>query len=96
MKKILVLLSIIVCNYTSYSQEKQLSDVFTSEKYIQLRDYYIESINNADIKESQTTKKEFIDRIGRDNFTEITKTNNIAGWLNENWQSTSFTCLEEA
>ena len=96
MKKILILLFIVACNFTSYSQEKEQSDVFTSEKYIQLRDYYIESINSVELKESQTATKELIDKIGRDNFSKIKKANSITEWLNENWQSTSFVSLEEA
>ena len=96
MRKILILLFIVACNFTSYSQEKEQSDVFTSEKYIQLRDYYIESINSVELKESQTATKELIDKIGRDNFSKIKKANSITEWLNENWQSTSFVSLEEA
>lgn len=96
MKKILILLFIVACNFTSYSQEKEQSDVFTSEKYIQLRDYYIESINSVELKESQTATKELIDKIGRDNFSKIKKANSITEWLNENWKSTSFVSLEEA
>jgi|SRR5690606_348949 len=96
MKKILILLFIVACNFTSYSQEKEQSDVFTSEKYIQLRDYYIESINSVEVKESQTATKEFIDKIGKENIAEIKKANSIAEWLKENWQSISFTSSEEA
>lgn len=94
MKKILILLFILVCNFSSYSQEK--NNIFNSEKYIQLRDYYIESINSAEIEESGSATKELVEKIGKDNFSEITKKNSIAEWLKENWQSTSFASLEEA
>lgn len=96
MKKILILLFIVAYNFTSYSQEKEQSDVFTSEKYIQLRDYYIESLNSIEIKESQNATKELVEKIGKDNFAEIIKRNSIKDWLKENWQSTSFSSFEEA
>ncbi len=96
MKKVVALLFVVFCNFTSFSQEKEQLDIFTSEKYIELRDYYIQSVNSVEVKESQTATKEFIDKLGRENIEEIKKANNIADWLKENWQSTSFTSSEEA
>ena len=81
-------------SFNCFSQEN--NDIFTSVKYIELRDYYIESINSIEIKESQIVTKELIDKIGKDNFPEITKKNSIAEWLKKNWQSTSFSSFEEA
>ena len=95
MKKIVfTLITALLFSFNCFSQEN--SDIFTSVKYIELRDYYIESINSIEIKESQIVTKELIDKIGKDNFPEITKKNSIAEWLKKNWQSTSFSSFEEA
>ena len=94
MKKVFFVLMIITFNFNCFSQEK--NDVFNSAKYIELRDYYIESINSAELKESLTIRNEIVEKIGKDNFSEITKKNNIKEWLKENWQSTSFSSFEEA
>jgi len=95
MKKIVfTLITALLFSFNCFSQEN--NDIFTSVKYIELRDYYIESINSIEIKESQIVTKELIDKIGKDNFPEITKKNSIAEWLKKNWQSTSFSSFEEA
>src|SRR5690606_11051620 len=95
MKKIVfTLITALLFSFNCFSQEN--NDIFTSVKYIELRDYYIESINSIEIKESQIVTKELIDKIGKDNFPEITKKNSISEWLKKNWQSTSFSSFEEA
>nr|WP_298001958.1 hypothetical protein [uncultured Flavobacterium sp.] len=93
-KTVFTLITALLFSFNCFSQEN--NDIFTSVKYIELRDYYIESINSIEIKESQIVTKELIDKIGKDNFPEITKKNSIAEWLKKNWQSTSFSSFEEA
>ena len=93
-KTVFTLITALLFSFNCFSQEN--NDIFTSVKYIELRDYYIESINSIEIKESQIVTKELIDKIGKDNLPEITKKNSIAEWLKKNWQSTSFSSFEEA
>ena len=96
MKKIFLSLIITFLSFNCFSQENVESDAFNSEKYQKLKEYYIESINSGKVQELQTIRDEFITKIGKDNFLKIKNSNSIDKWLKNNWESTSFSSLEEA
>lgn len=88
---------ILITSFSCFAQEKVDSDVFSSDKYKALKDHYIELTEIVKKQEEQPAAKDFLKKIGQDNFINATQNgNNLTEWLEDNWQSTSFISFEEA
>lgn len=88
---------ILMTSFSCFAQEKVDSDVFSSDKYKALKDHYIELTEIVKKQEEQPAAKDFLKKIGQDNFINATQNgNNLTEWLEDNWQSTSFISFEEA
>ena len=96
MRKIIILSIITLSSFCCFSQVKDSSDVFKSEKYQKLKEYYIQSLDSNKTEELNAIKKDLISQIGKDNFLKMKDSNNITEWLRDNWKSTSFTSFEES
>jgi|SRR5690554_896116 len=87
----------LMTSFSCFAQEKVDSDVFSSDKYKALKDHYIELTEIVKKQEEQPAAKDFLKKIGQDNFINATQNgNNLTEWLEDNWQSTSFISFEEA
>lgn len=88
---------ILMTSFSCFAQEKVDSDVFSSDKYKALKDHYIELTEIVKKQQEQPAAKDFLKKIGQDNFINATQNgNNLTEWLEDNWQSTSFISFEEA
>ena len=97
MKNVFLIFGIIFSGFGCIAQEKADSDVFNSDKYKALKDHYIELIEIVRKQQEQPAEKDFLKKIGQDNFINATQNgNNLTEWLEDNWQSTSFISFEEA
>lgn len=96
MKKVVLIIGIIF-SCSGFAQEKVESDVFKSDKYKELRDQYIELTEIVKKQQGEPAEKEFLEKIGQDNFISATQNgNSLTEWLEDHWQATSFSSLEEA
>lgn len=94
MKSILFVIGLF-CTTIGYSQETHT--VFESQEYKELRKYYENSLSSNQHTEHFDLEKEFIEKLGVDNFRTIENSSVlIEDWLKENWTKTSFSSLEEA
>ena len=81
----------LMTSFSCFAQEKVDSDVLNSAKYRALKDHYIELTEIVKKQEEQPAAKDFLKKIGQDNFINATQNgNNLTEWLEDNWQSTSF------
>lgn len=87
----------LMTSFSCFAQEKVDSDVLNSAKYRALKDHYIELTEIVKKQEEQPAAKDFLKKIGQDNFINATQNgNNLTEWLEDNWQSTFFISFEEA
>lgn len=95
MKKNIIVVLLLICGSMGFSQNKQTT--FESQDYKELKEFYEKALESGKYKELDELKKEFIDKLGVENFNKIKDSSLlIEDWLNQNWENTAFSSFDEA
>src|SRR5690606_17213318 len=95
MKKNIIVVLLLIGGSMGFSQNKQTT--FESQDDKELKEFYEKALESGKYKELDELKKEFIDKLGVENFNKIKDSSLlIEDWLNQNWENTAFSSFDEA
>lgn len=95
MKKVILIVMLMV-GTVSIAQEKTAKPFYETEEYKDLKKYYSELVKSGNYDKLDVVKKDFLDKLGRDNFNIIKNSGvSMSEWITNNLQKTQFKSLNE-